>query len=123
MNMSRGLFLALMAMDAYNRGYGKGVLSLPIATPFLGSAEKVRQSDIESDTPGVDAGFYAIAYKTTADIGDKEHGGVIPSGTIIISYRGTDDKPDVMNDAMFISGVGVPPQALLAAQFYRSVRA
>lgn len=67
--------------------------------------------DKYSDIP---AGFYAI--------GGSAHGGVIPAGTIIISYRGTDDKLDAMNDATFVSGVGAPPHARLAAQFYRSVR-
>lgn len=116
MTISSDLFLALLSMDSYNEGYAPGIqLSIEIEGTLskLGAADVV---NVPLPSGSKDSGFYAITYKTTADVGD------MPAGTIIISYRGTDDKLDAMNDAMFISGVGVPPQALLAAQFYQEIR-
>lgn len=74
--------LFILAMDAYNRGYGQGV---NISGATLGGATIAHQSDTEVGSPGVNAGFYAIAYTTTADIGAPESGGVIPAGTTAIS--------------------------------------
>ena len=73
MNMSRGLFLALMAMDAYNREYGQGIPELPAGGSFLSSAQIVSRSDVEPNISGVGASFRAAADKTTID--DASHGG------------------------------------------------
>ncbi|WP_284166137.1 hypothetical protein [Frigidibacter sp. SD6-1] len=83
------LFLALLSMDAYNRGYGSAINDgvnldergndidgLGGIGSAIGSATVIQQSATEAGTPGVAAGFYAVAYDT-------------PYGTVI-SYRGTD---------------------------------
>lgn len=81
--MNRDVFLSLLALDAYNRGYGQGVFLNPSDSlngqeernRFIGTARVTNQSDVEVETPGVDAGFYAIAYDW--------------NGETVISYRGT----------------------------------
>ena len=91
MTISKDLFLALLSMDAYNRGYGAGVdlgQNSDKSGTLLGSATILKS---KGDQEAQDAGFYAVAYKTTKDIGTKETGGIIPAETTIISYRGTDN--------------------------------
>lgn len=76
--MSRDVFLSLLALDAYNRGYDQGVLvqggdskaGQDEIGRFLGSAKIVEQ---QITTEAQAAGFYAIAY----DLGDE----------VVISYR------------------------------------
>lgn len=57
--MNRDLFLANLAMDAYNRGYGAGIDNLP-EEGKLGEA-----TILTTTTQGgwQAAGFYAIAYE------------------------------------------------------------
>lgn len=75
MTISRDLFLSILALDSYNRGYGAGVSGLSEATGTqLGSAQIVDQQGEEADK---DIGFYATAYDW--------------NGETIISYRGTDN--------------------------------
>ena len=86
MAISKDLFLALISMDAYNRGYGAGVEGLADAKDtLLGNASILDTSAILLDASGqrLDqaAGFYAVAYRTTQNIGSAETGGVIPAGT------------------------------------------
>ena len=69
--------LAILAMDSYNRGYGKG---LGLDQPSIGNATFLMQSSILAGSPEVTAGFYAVAYEI--------------SGEVVISYRGTDDPLD-----------------------------
>ncbi|MEO9457478.1 MAG: hypothetical protein ABJE63_11585 [Lentilitoribacter sp.] len=64
MNISKDLLLSILAMDFYNRGYGK---------TLIGNASF---DDDKGDTEAQDAGFYAVTF----DTGDK----------FIISYRSTD---------------------------------
>lgn len=98
MTMSRDLFLAILAMDSYNRGYNQSVGGLP-EEGSLGSATIVSRSEIfGSEADAVfqnwqDAGFYAIAYNW--------------NGETIISYRGTDDTSDA-----FAFGIGAGQPAL-----------
>ena len=88
--MNRDVFLSLLALDAYNRGYGQGVFLSPNDSTngqeernrFIGTARVTNQSDEEAGTPGVDAGFYAIAYEWNNET--------------VISYRGT-NFPDLSN--------------------------
>ena len=86
MAMSKDLFLALLSMDAYNRGYGAG-LTLPVDSPLIGNATVYKDSseilrDPITDKPlDAPAGFYAVAYRTTQNIGSAETEGVIPVGT------------------------------------------
>ena len=85
MTISKDLFLALLSMDAYNRGYGEGISGLSAkAGTLLGSAKIIADAN---DKEGVAkaAGFYAVAYETTKDIGITETGGVIPEGTTLIA--------------------------------------
>lgn len=97
--VSRDLFLALLAMDPYNRGYGQGtttssddgISNVNEISRLLGKARIIRQSDVAPQTDGVDAGFYAIAYDVSnvEGFGDDE---------IVIAYRGSDYDPDVYAD-------------------------
>ena len=78
--MHKEVFLSLLALDAYNRGYGQNVLlNAGDSTGGqnelgrkIGTAQIVRQ-DITDQAQA--AGFYAIAYQW--------------NGETIISYRGT----------------------------------
>lgn len=124
--MDRDLFLAILAMDSYNRGYGQGIGGLdavPNVTQ-IGMATIAQQSDTNSNTPGVNAGFYAIAY----DVGGVA--GFSPDEKVI-SYRGTDNivgDPALLfsNNDIFSgwgTGAGAPAsaQAELAVEFYRNL--
>ena len=103
------LLRAIQAMDAYNQGYNKGVNGVG---DQIGTATKSQESEINPGTTGVSAGFYAVAY-TLAD------------GSMVISYRGTDDP---VADAIY--GYGLPllgtPDSLqtnMAIKFYQQVAA
>ncbi len=71
--MDREVFLSLLALDSYNRGYGANVGSLAesggIGTATIRPFEPGEQDGWEA------AGFYAIAYDW--------------NGETVISYRGT----------------------------------
>ena len=88
MAITRELFLAILSMDSYNRGYAAGIKDSGDEDPDgLGQAGSIgtatigrNSSDLSTGTePRVDipAGFYAISY----DLG---------GGKTVISYRGTD---------------------------------
>jgi hypothetical protein len=77
--MDRNVFLAVLAMDVYNRGYGVSVRGLPEAGS-LGSATLITAP---SQAGWEDASFYAIAYEW--------------NGETIISFRGTDFPNDPLN--------------------------
>jgi hypothetical protein len=82
----KDLFLAILAMDSYNRGYNAGIedgdvsdrngLGDSVGTQ-IGTATITLASDSRPISPEVAAGFYAVAYQTQY-------------GTVI-SYRGTDN--------------------------------
>ena len=74
MSISKDLYLAILAMDSYNQGYGKG---LDHGKTQIGSATVKDISSGLDDSGWQDAGFYAVAY-------DTEYG-------TVISYRGTDN--------------------------------
>ena len=61
--MNRDLFLAILSMDAYNRGYEPNVLGLP-STGTIGNATIL---DIPLPTGSEEAGFYGIAYDNSGD--------------------------------------------------------
>ncbi|PID37485.1 MAG: hypothetical protein CR993_00315 [Rhodobacterales bacterium] len=99
MTISKDLFLSILAMDAYNRGYDSGIsegkhvendvdLGLgDIKGIKIGAAEVgVRAS---SDPDGVERGnsFYALSYEIT---GANAPEGL--AGKTVISFRGTDTK-------------------------------
>ena len=116
MTVSDELFLAILAMDSYNRGYGAGIDELGGIGSKLGNATistdagKILGADAQA------AGFYAVAYKW----GD----------TTVIAYRGTDNVTgkdpgsyggsDLVNGWLVGAGL-LPRQAELAEQFYARV--
>lgn len=99
MAMSRDLFLAILAMDSYNRGYGVGVKGLdapklnPDGTPK--TAIKVGAAHISGDSVqilgpnGEAAGFYAIAYDVS-QMKDAKGKSLFGTDGTVIAYRGTD---------------------------------
>ncbi|MCB1558098.1 MAG: hypothetical protein KDJ50_04170 [Alphaproteobacteria bacterium] len=126
--MDSNVFKALLAMDAYNRGYAEGI-TLPsvVNSTEIGKALIVSQSDTDSSSEPVQAGFYGIAYQ-------------LDGGETIVSYRGTDQAPDLFAalqsgdlsklltaDVMNGYGLGagspttMAKQAELAINFYHDV--
>ena len=117
--MTKDLFLAILSMDAYNRGYNAGItgLSDEIGTQ-IGNATISNRASSLPNSPEFAAGFYAVAYE------DVTYGK-------IIAYRGT-DNPDLWTDDIaggsdvwngYGLGVGSPyaEQGRLAAEFYQAV--
>ncbi|MFM9973084.1 MAG: hypothetical protein ACKVON_00745 [Beijerinckiaceae bacterium] len=115
MAISRDLFLSILALDSYNRGYGAGtVINVGNAPIRLGNAEFI---DSRGTAAAADRGFYGIAYSW--------------NGEKVISYRGTDNfglssnpvagASDILNG--WVAGIGYTPdtQLGLAAEFYKSV--
>lgn len=124
MSISKDLFLALLSMDAYNRGYGAGLelgAGSDVAGSLIGAAkiEKTIKDIPEFATKAEAAGFYAVAYKVGDGVDD------IPKDTIVIALRGTDTNrggTDIGGSDLF-NGYGVAigqtsaPQAELAEKF------
>lgn len=95
----KDLFLAILSMDSYNRGYDAGLADgeglqnatgndadgLGEAGNKVGSAT-VKDTDLPSGAQAAD--FYAIAY----DVGSDGPKGV--AGKRVISYRGTNSTLD-----------------------------
>ena len=118
----RDLFLAILAMDSYNRGYDVGI-KLPAGT-LLGNAtikfdsSILKEGGVRSDIP---AGFYAVAYEW--------------NGEKVVSYRGTDNLNPLsgfeggLDFFSYGIGIGQPfaltggltEQARLTIEFYRAV--
>ena len=77
--MNREVFLSILAMDSYQRGYAPGINGLD----FQPNVTKIGNATILADSPryqvtasGQSVGFYASAYQWGTDT--------------VISYRGTD---------------------------------
>lgn len=115
--MNKDLFLALLAMDSYDRGYGEAVR---VNGCKIGESIFSIQSNITEDSDAVLAGFYASAYIVNGVEG-------IADGTVVISYRGTGTStfwdgtwPDIVHG--WPMGAGLQPdQADLALSFYEAV--
>ncbi|MBX9826325.1 MAG: pre-peptidase C-terminal domain-containing protein [Xanthobacteraceae bacterium] len=113
--MNRDLFLAVLAMDSYNRGNAPGVSGLSDAVgALIGDASVIGSKD---DAAARAAGFYAIAYNSTS-LGK------------IISYRGTDSNAgleatitsgDALNGYGLALGSPYGPQATMAIDFYQQI--
>jgi hypothetical protein len=86
MTISRDLFLAILSMDSYNRGYGVG-LTFRHPSNQIGSANIITFPDNES-TGWQAAGFYALAYDMTDAEGHTAAG--FTAGERVIVYRGSD---------------------------------
>ena len=63
--MNRDVFLSLLALDAYNRGYGQNVFGLPVLPNVtqIGRATITTDSQLRIGSDAQAAGFYAIAYE------------------------------------------------------------
>jgi hypothetical protein len=121
--MNRELFLAILSMDSYNRGYGTGIKDLP-DTGAIGRAKIIAFPD--SIKTGWEAtGFYALAY-------DVSGAGIEGLTGTVIAYRGTDNFVPFTAGTDFWSygiGIGQPfaltggltEQARLTIEFYRAV--
>ena len=91
MPMNREVFLSLLALDAYNRGYGENVGGLetptldadgnPVEDIRLGRAQIISDSEAVLGPNAQAAGFYAIAYDW--------------NGERVISFRGTNFVSDI----------------------------
>ena len=112
MSISKDLFLAILSMDSYNRGYGQGIQvsgnQIGNASIETDSEEVFRDPENpEDETAGHAAGFYAIAYNLA------DASGVVGMDTNqeIISYRGTDNynEGSLANDIYsgWLSGAGI----------------
>jgi hypothetical protein len=86
MSIPKDLFLALLSLDAYNRGYASGIggLTDALGTQLGAGSVSKRLQDISEDfrTNAQAAGIYAIAY----EVGDGVDG--LAPGSKVISYRG-----------------------------------
>jgi hypothetical protein len=133
--MNRDLFLAILSLDSYNRGYGRGVNFGPnSAAPIRNEAgarignATVLNVDLPQGSQA--AGFYAIAYQVSGVSG-------IADGTTVIAFRGSDNIPGLWDiftnyvtgtpsnsdaNSGFGIAVGSPygPQAALAIRFYQA---
>lgn len=129
--MNRELFLSILAMDSYNRGYGDGIKGLDSPGPDPESDSKIKIGEATllfdaNDRAGVarTAGFYAIAY----NVANTGLSGL--TGTVI-SYRGTTYETngsdlskyrDIWNGWLVGAGLLVD-QSKLTLEFYKRVRA
>ncbi len=75
--MNREVFLSLLALDSYNRGYGRGLNELS-EVGGIGSAT-IRPFQLREQDGWEEAGFYAIAYGWNSET--------------VISYRGNNASP------------------------------
>jgi hypothetical protein len=82
MTISRDLFLAILSMDSYNRGYGVGLT-------FRNQSNQIGNATIGEDAltllsqgTAEAAGFYALAY-------DVSNAGISGLTGTVVSYRGT----------------------------------
>jgi hypothetical protein len=125
--MNRNLFLSILAMDSYNRGYGEGIAGLgrpsfdengnPTSIIQLGNAVIARDSsslkDVNQNRLDIPTGFYALAYNW--------------NGETVISYRGTDKAnplvptSDFWNGWTLGAGFDEASQGGLALRFYKAV--
>jgi hypothetical protein len=115
--VNRDLFLAILSMDSYNRGYGVSVKGL-LESGSIGNAT-LAPATTEQKEGWLEAGFYAIAYDVSGIAG-------IPGGTRVVMYRGSDsfisgntpgEGGDVLNGYGGAAGDVYSPQALLALKF------
>jgi hypothetical protein len=82
MTMNSDLFLAILSMDSYNRGYGFGITGLGGKGSRIGRAT-VGEDALTLLTKGAAeaAGFYALAYTVSGVSGMADR-------TTVIAFRG-----------------------------------
>ena len=122
--MNPDLYLAILAMDAYNRGYGQGVNGLSNApNTQLGETTILTDSIAKLGDAAMGAGFYAVAYNVSG-------AGIDGLTGTVISYRGTDanfvlpwssEGSDLLNGYSLAIGDYNATQAQMAVQFYQDV--
>lgn len=123
--MNRDLFMAILSMDSYNRGYGISITGMGGRGSKLGTAT-IGEDATTALPPGVGLtdGFYAISYTLGSGIQDT------PTGTRVVMYRGSDsflfgategEGGDVINGYGVGAGSPYGPQARLAMRFYNAV--
>jgi hypothetical protein len=124
--MNRDLFLSILSMDSYNRGYGRNIIVTGARGDRLGKAVIGEDAETLLTAGSAEAsGFYAIAY----DVSQANIAGL--SGTVI-AYRGTNFNPnwgaffggplwaDIRNGWLAGAGFAVE-QSKLALDFYGAV--
>ena len=107
--MNYELFISILAMDSYNRGYNQGVFGLS------DSGQIGQATLITAPLPVgyISSGFYASAYDW--------------NGLKVISYRGTDnynivDKTSDLYDGWTVGlGFNTATQAQMAIDYYQSI--
>lgn len=122
------LFLSILAMDSYNRGYGQNLskLNVIVGQTFLGNARIIAH---DTSAAAKSVGFYAIAYNWTHNTVPGDNNSAITE--TIISYRGTNfetngglNSPlfkDIMNGWTAGAGFSSASQVGLAVSFYEAV--
>lgn len=109
-NSNKDLLYAILAMDAYNQGYARGIEH---DQSKIGSATVKRREEFTSDEEYAAwqaAGFYASAYEI--------------DGAVVISYRGTDAILELFcTDGPIMNGDFDEPSIHLASKFYNAVAA
>ena len=125
MSISKDLFLAILSLDSYNRGYGAGIDDGIGIDDGLGTStsSKVGAATFKSDKGDADAqaaDFYAISYTVK---GGSVTG--IDHDTTVISYRGTDHPASEYfgTDRPIHTGDYDELELSLASQFRKSVGA
>ncbi|MGO3933648.1 hypothetical protein NP284_35695, partial [Rhodopseudomonas pseudopalustris] len=113
MAISKELFLAILSMDAYNRGGAPGIKDLG------GIGSSVGNAILKFQSQNVESNFYASAYNTSAVSG-------FSAGETTIAYRGTDEPigsnildGDIWNGWGVGAGSPGGAQAQLAIEFYK----
>jgi hypothetical protein len=113
--MASDLFLALLAMDAYNRGYNNGVI---VPGTQIGNASLGADSAILGTGVDISVSFFAQAYTLSG------------GGGTVISYRGTDSNlgleipvlsGDLANGYGLAIGLPYGAQTNLAIDFYKAI--
>ncbi len=86
MTISKDLFLAILSMDSYNRGYGAGIEGLGGEGTQIGAATLGKDAEQLLDQGSAQAtGFYAIAY-------DVAGSGIAGLDGTVISAQSTDAR-------------------------------
>jgi hypothetical protein len=123
MPISKDLFLAILAMDSYNRGYNPGVVLPQSASSAIGNATLGKFTNQQgNEQAAVAASFFAQAYELTGSYAGTDGAPGLTSGQTVISYRGTDDLPvDALTGYGTGAGSPLSTQAEMALRFYQSV--
>src|SRR5437868_6476066 len=104
MAISNDLFLAILAMDAYNRQYNAGIGDA--VTGLAGTS--IGNATIGAFSADPSASFFAQSYSW--------------NGQTIISYRGTDEPvTDILNGYWTGGGDILDREARLAIEFYKTI--